>query len=302
LCHREVASLVGYRAEIAEGGVEACSNPAVTAQSRGDLSEATRRLAAAGCVLAQEEAEELAAAAHGDDELLAALVERRTTGEPLAWITGTVVFCGCSVAVGPSVYVPRWQSEPLAERAAELLPPDGRAIDLGTGSGAIACVLLDRRPGASVLGTERDPVAAQCARGNGVTVAAGDLFEGVPASWKGTVDLIVAVLPYVPTAEIAYLPRDVRTFEPTSALDGGDDGLVVVRRAVSEAREWLGERGHVLFEIGGDQPDALIPILETAGFGTVRVMCDADGDPRGVEATAVSRHPDRGGVKPHAAV
>ena len=255
--------------------------------SRGDLSEATRRLAAAGCVFAAEEVEELAAAALGDDEVLAALVERRTTGEPLAWITGTAVFCECSVAVTRGVYVPRWQSEPLAERAAELLPPDGRAIDLGTGSGAIACVLLDRRPGASVLGTERDPVAAQCARRNGVTVVEGDLFEGVPASWKGTVDVIVAVLPYVPTDEIAYLPRDVRAFEPIFALDGGDDGLFVVRRAVSEGREWLRDGGHVLFEIGGSQRDALSPILEMARFGTVRVMSDADGDPRGVEAVAI---------------
>ena len=249
-----------------------------------------------GCLAAEEEAEELAAAARGGDEVLAALVERRTTREPLAWITGTAVFCGCSVAVTPGVFVPRWQSEPLAERAAELLPPDGRAIDLGTGSGAIACVLLDRRPGASVLGTERDPVAAQCARRNGVTVAEGDPFEAVPTSWKGTVDVIVAVLPYVPTDEIAYLPRDVLAFEPISALDGGDDGLVVVRRAVSEVREWLRDGGHVLFEIGGAQPDALIPMLETARFGTLRVMSDADGDPRGVEAVAVSRHLGRGGT------
>lgn len=276
----------------------ACSNLVVPGLSRVDLSEATRRLATAGCIFAKEEVEELAAAALGDAEVLAALVERRTTGEPLAWITGKVVFCGCSVAVAPGVYVPRWQSEPLAERAAELLPPHGRAIDLGTGSGAIACVLRDRRPGAAVLGTEIDLVAAQCARGNGVTVADGDLFEHVPASWKGRVDVIVAVLPYVPTVEIAYLPRDVRTFEPASALDGGDDGLAVLRRAVSGARAWLGDGGHVLFEIGGDQPDALIPILQAAGFGKVGVMSDADGEPRGVEAATASCHPDCDGHGP----
>jgi release factor glutamine methyltransferase len=263
----------------------------VAGPSRSDLSAATRRLAAAGCLAAEEEAEELAAAALGDDEVLAGFVERRMTGEPLAWITGTAVFCGCSVAVTPGVFVPRWQSEPLARRAAELLPPEGRAIDLGTGSGAIARVLLDRRPGATVLGTERNPIAAQCARRNGVTVADGNLFEGVPASWKGTVDVIVAVLPYVPTNEIEYLPRDVRAFEPTIALDGGDDGLVLVRRAVSEARQWLRDGGHVLLEIGGDQPDALIPMLQMARFGSIRVMFDADGDPRGVEAVAISRHP-----------
>jgi release factor glutamine methyltransferase len=252
------------------------------------LADATRRLAAAGFVAPEEEAAELAAAARGDDEMLAGLVERRSTGEPIAWITGTTKFCGLSIVIAPSVFVPRWQSEPLAERAAELLPPDGRAIDLGTGSGAIASVLLDRRPGASVLGTERDPVAARCARSNGVTVVEGDLFHGVPVSWKGTVDVVVAVLPYVPTYELAYLPRDVRAFEPTTALDGGDDGLVVVRRAVSEAREWLRVGAHVLAEVGGDQPDALLPILHAAHFGAIRVIRDADGDPRGVEAEAIT--------------
>lgn len=254
--------------------------------SRCDRSEAARRLAAAGCVAAEAEAEELAASASGDDEMLAALVERRSSGEPLAWITGTTLFCGHSVAVTAGVYVPRWQSEQLARRAAALLPPGGRAIDLGTGSGAIACALLDRRPDASVLGTERDPVAARCARRNGVNVVDGDLFEGVPSSWRGTVDVIVAVLPYVPTDEIVYLPRDVRDFEPIVALDGGEDGLAVVRRAVGHVREWLRDGGRALFELGGDQLDLITPILETARLKTAGVITDTDGDLRGIEAVA----------------
>ena len=256
------------------------------------MTAVARRLSAAGCVAAQEEAEELAAVAAGDGEVLAALVERRTAGEPLAWITGTSVFCGCPVAVTASVYVPRWQSEPLAERAAELLPPEGRAIDLGTGSGAIAVVLGHRRPGADVLGTENDPVAARCARRNGVAVADGDLFEGVPVSWKGTVDVIVAVLPYVPTDEIAFLPRDVRDYEPVAALDGGDDGLGVLRRAVDEGREWLRDGGHILLEIGGEQSEAVIALLESARFARARVIIDPEGDPRGIEAMASTRCPD----------
>ncbi|HWD50769.1 MAG TPA: HemK/PrmC family methyltransferase [Acidimicrobiales bacterium] len=205
----------------------------------------------------------------------------------MAWITGSTNFCGLQIVVAGGVYVPRWQTEPLAERAADLLPPDGRAIDLGTGCGGIASVLLDRRPGASVLGTEDDPVAADCARRNGVAVAEGDLFEGVPASWRGSVDVIVAVLPYVPTGEIEYLPRDVRDFEPLTALDGGVDGLDIVRRAATEARPWLRIGGHLLFEIGGDQAEALTPILEARGFGSIQVTADADGDPRGIEAVAV---------------
>ncbi len=255
--------------------------------STSALSDAVQKLSAAGCIAPGEEVAELAASAEGDDETLAALVERRSTGEPLAWITGSTRFCGLLIAVTAGVYVPRWQTEPLAERAAELLPSDGRAIDLGTGSGAIACVLLNRTPNASVLGTDSDPVAAGCARSNGVAVAEGDLFDGVPPSWKGSVDVIVAVLPYVPTDEIEYLPRDVRDFEPSTALDGGVDGLAIVMRAVTEARPWLRTAGHLLFEIGGDQPEVLATILEAEHFGSIRFLSDADGDPRGVEAVAL---------------
>jgi release factor glutamine methyltransferase len=264
----------------------------VTRILRTDIEEAVLRLTAAGCVAPQEEAEELASAALGDAGLLARLLARRAAGEPLAWVTGTSVFCGCTIAVSPGVYVPRWQSEPLAERAVELLPPTGRAIDLGTGSGAVACVLRDRHPGASVLGTECDPVAALCAQRNGVTVAEGDLFEGVPPAWRRTVDVIVAVLPYVPTRELAYLPRDVRAFEPAVALDGGDGGLAVIRRAVRQAPAWLQTGGHVLLEIGGDQFEVLAAILEAERFVGVREMTDEDGDPRGVVARYTGRHAD----------
>jgi release factor glutamine methyltransferase len=254
--------------------------------SSDDVLEVARRLAAAGCVAPDEEAAHLAHAANGDPVALDALVERRTAGEPLAWLTGTTVFCGSTIAVDPGVYVPRWQSEPLAERAADALPPDGRAIDLCTGSGAIARVLLDRRPNATVLGTEIDPTAARCARRNGIDVAQGDLFAGVPEAWAGTVDVIVGVLPYVPTAEFAFLPHDVRAFEPAMALDGGHDGLVLVRRAVAQAGAWLTPGGRLLLEVGGDQPAALTEELLAAGFHDVAVFDGADGVPRGVDAVA----------------
>ena len=193
------------------------------------MSEAVRRLTAAGCVAPAEEAEELAVAARGDGDTLAALVGRRSTGEPLAWITGRAAFCGRSVLLAAGVYVPRWQSGPLAERAAALLPPAGRAIDLGTGSGAIACLLLDRRPGASVIGTELDPVAARCARQNGVTVAEGDLFEGVPASWEGTVDVVITVT----------LERSVRRLDDVRLSWGHEHVLEVVNETVGSAKQRL---------------------------------------------------------------
>ncbi|HEY3943218.1 MAG TPA: HemK/PrmC family methyltransferase [Acidimicrobiales bacterium] len=261
---------------------------------------AARELEEAGFVDVGEDVAELADAARGDDTILAALVARRKTGEPLAWITGTTRFCGRSIAVCPGVYVPRPQSEPLAKRAAHLLADHclahrggavglahrGRAVDLGTGSGALARVLLDRCPGASVIGTERDPLAAACARRNGVRVAEGDLFDGVPAAWRATVDVVVGVLPYVPTRELAFLPHDVRAFEPEGALDGGPDGLAILRRAVVQSASWLRPGGHLLVEIGGDQPDAVPELLEESGFGALDILYDADGDARGLQAVA----------------
>jgi release factor glutamine methyltransferase len=234
-------------------------------------------------VAAEEEVEELAAADDGASFL--ALVDRRCVGEPLAWVTGVTTFCGLSLFVDQGVYVPRWQSEPLAEQAAHLLPPEGRAIDVGTGSGALARVLAERRPGASILGTELDPVATRCAVRNGVEVVAGDLFEQVPVSWQRQVDVIVGVLPYVPTDQMSFLPRDVQDFEPRDALDGGTDGLHFVGRAIEESPQWLRPGGHLLLEVGGDQPDLLIPRLRSAGFVTITTLMDEENDPRGIAAT-----------------
>ncbi|MGH7610197.1 MAG: N5-glutamine methyltransferase family protein [Candidatus Dormibacteria bacterium] len=249
-------------------------------------SDALARLSRAGCVFPEEELEELADAARGDARRLAPLLRRRVGGEPLAWVTGRVVFCDLALFILPGVFVPRPQSQELAERACRRLPSGGRAVDLGTGCGAIASVLQRRHPAAAVIGTERDLLAANCARANGVVVAEGDLFAAVPGEWRGLVDVITAVLPYVPTAELAYLPRDVREFEPLLALDGGNDGLATIRRAVDELGGWLRPGGRVLFEIGGDQAQGLIPALERAGLRRVRAWRDEDGDLRGVEATA----------------
>src|SRR5207249_7965498 len=122
----------------------------------------------------------LLARAAGNVELLHALLERRLTGEPLAWIIGRVWFCGVEIRVDPGVYVPRWQSEALARRAVERLPATGVAIDLCTGSGAIARTLMTHRPGARVVASELDPRAVACAASNGVEVYRGDLFAPLP--------------------------------------------------------------------------------------------------------------------------
>ncbi len=239
-------------------------------------------LRSAGCIAAEEEADELVAAAGGDEDRLASLVIRRCAGEPLAWLVGAVTFCGVTVLVRPGVYVPRWQSEPLALEAALRLPPDGLAADLCTGAGAIAVVLARRRPGARIVATEIDPTAVACARANGVEVYAGDMAAPLPGSVAGRAHVVTAVVPYVPTDQLRLLPRDVVSYEPRGALDGGEDGTRLLLRAVLESRPLLRPGGSLLLELGGDQPDLLGPALADAGYTDVEVLTDEDGDPRGL--------------------
>ena len=246
-----------------------------------DLTWVTRALEGAGCVAADDEAAELVAAAR-DPDALRRMVDRRRTGEPLPWITGTTQFCGLEVAVDPGVYVPRWQSEPLARRAAGLLPDAGTAVDLCTGSGAVALVLQAAHPGARVIGTELDPVAAACARRNGVVVHGGSLDDPLPTDLAGSVDVLVGVLPYVPDDALHLLPRDVLAFEPRRALDGGAHGLALVSAAVARSPRWVRPGGWLLLELGGDQATAVTDLLEDAGYGSIEVLEDGDGDPRGI--------------------
>jgi release factor glutamine methyltransferase len=242
-------------------------------------------LADAGFVAAAEEADELLARAAGDRELLDALVARRLTGEPLAWITGSVSFCGLEIAVDPGVYVPRWQSEPLALRAAERLPPNGVGIDVCTGAGAIAKTLMARRPGARVVATDLDARAVACARRNGVDAHRGDLLEPLPRTLEGRVDVVVGVVPYVPTPDLPLLQRDTLTFEATLSYNGGEDGTALLRRVVADSPRLLRCGGAVLLELGGEQADALRDDLARLHYVDVGVLRDEDGDVRGIEAT-----------------
>jgi release factor glutamine methyltransferase len=240
-------------------------------------------LARAGCVASDEEASELIDAAEGDGDRLAELIRRRVSGEPTAWIVGHVRFCGLDVNVHPGVYVPRWHTEPLAERAAALLPDGGVAIDVCTGSGAIAVVLQARRPAAHVVGTDTDPGAVACARDNGIETYRCDLTAGVPGALEGKVDVITGVVPYVPSEALHLLARDVLAFEPSEALDGGPRGTRHLIRAAREAVRWLGPGGALLLELGGDQGSELADECQHLGFVDVAVLRDDDGDARAVE-------------------
>jgi release factor glutamine methyltransferase len=251
----------------------------------GGLADLTALLARNGFVAADEEAEELLQRAAGDPALLDALVARRLTGEPLAWITGSVVFCGVELRVDPGVYVPRRQSEELAARAIARMPDGGTAIDLCTGTGALAKVLLGARPGARVVASDVDERAVACAATNGVEAYHGDLFAPLPAELRGAVDVVVGVVPYVPTPELGLLQRDTFTFETTLAYDGGADGTTILRRVLRDAPGFLRPGGALLLELGGEQPDALRDDLTRLGYVDVAVLLDEDGDVRGVEAT-----------------
>ena len=243
------------------------------------------QLAAAGFIAPRAEAAELSARAAGDERLLAALVRRRLTGEPLAWITGSVRFCGLDIRVDPGVYVPRPQSEELARRAAGRLSAHGIAIDVCTGTGAIAKVLGAARHEARVVASDLDERAAACAAANGVEVYRGDLFAPLPHALLGRADVVVGVVPYVPTPEMAFLQRDTLAFESPLSYDGGRDGGEVLRRVLAGAHRFLRRRGALLLELGGDQAEELAGDLAHAGYADLDVLVDDEGDVRGIEAT-----------------
>ena len=252
------------------------------------ISTLTDTLARAGCVAADEEAAELLAVADGDRARLESLVQRRLRGEPLAWVTGQVAFGDLVLAINPGTYVPRWQSLELAARAAARLPEGGRAIDLCTGSGAIAAALRLRDRSARIVGTDTDLGAVACARANGVDARRGDLFDPVPSDFAGATDVVVAVVPYVPTSALQFLPHDARSFEVASHYHGGADGTDVLRRVIEGAPRFLRPGGALLLELGGDQAGLVRPQLDEFGYAEVEVWADEDGDVRGIEATLLS--------------
>jgi release factor glutamine methyltransferase len=251
---------------------------------REERAWVVRALAEGGCIAPEAEAEALFRATSESVGPIEELIARRLRGEPLAWITGSVRFCDVRVRVDPGVFVPRPQTESLARRALSRLPAVGIAVDLCTGSGAVAVVLGSARPRATVVATDVDPVAVACARRNGVRALLGSLDEPLPPSLRERVDVMTAVVPYVPTEELHLLPRDVLANEPRHALDGGPRGTTVLTRAAEAAARWLRPGGSVLLELGGDQAGELATTLADVGLSETRVHRDADGGDRVIEA------------------
>jgi release factor glutamine methyltransferase len=245
-------------------------------------------LAEGGCIAPRAEADALVTASNEGAGSIEELVARRLRGEPLAWITGSVRFCGVRIRVDPGVFVPRPHTQALALTAVSLLPAAGIAVDLCTGTGAVAAVLGSARPRATVVATDVDPLAVACARRNGVRALVGDLDEPLPQSLRGSVDVMTAVVPYVPTEELHLLPRDVLANEPRCALDGGPRGTTVLVRAAEAAVRWLRPGGSVLLELGGHQAGEVATTLADLDLWEIRVHQDGDGQDRFVEATTRS--------------
>ncbi|PWN03382.1 putative protein N(5)-glutamine methyltransferase [Nocardioides silvaticus] len=249
-----------------------------------DLDPLVRRLRAAGCVFAEDEAAVLAATADGPE--LELLVERRVAGEPLEHLVGWADFAGVRVALDPGVFVPRQRTAFLVELAVDRLGAGGVVVDLCCGSGALGLTIAHRHPGVELHAADVDPVAVACARRNlapvGGTVHHGDLDHPLPDRLRGRVDVLVANVPYVPTDAVALMPPESRDHEPRATVDGGADGLDVVRRLAGRAPEWLAPGGHLLVETGTDQAHVAAAAFATAGLAPT-VHQDED---RG--ATAVS--------------
>jgi len=255
------------------------------------------RLRAAGCVFAEEEAELLHEAASGSE--LEELVTRRVGGEPLEYVVGWVDFAGVRVLLDPGVFIPRQRtalmvdlaSDALVSRLASLAPRPAAAVvvDLCCGSGAIGLALAHRHPGIELHAADLDPVAAACARRNlepvGGTVHVGDLEAPLPERLRGRVDVLVANVPYVPSAAIVLMPAESRDHEPRGTVDGGTDGLDVVRRLAGLAPRWLAPGGTVLVETGDDQAEPARAALTGAGL---RATVHHD-DERGATAVTAVR-------------
>jgi release factor glutamine methyltransferase len=220
------------------------------------LSAVVSRLRAAGCVYAEDEARLLLSTAATAADL-AAMVDRRVAGLPLEQVVGWAEFCGLRIAVDPGVFVPRRRTEFLAGQAIARIRPGAVVGDLCCGSGAVGAALAAAVDDLELHAVDIDPAAVACARRNlvarGGRVYEGDLYAPLPAWLHGRVDVLVANAPYVPTGEVRLLPREARLYEPRVALDGGTDGLAVVRRVSAAASGWLAPGGHLLIEISEHQ-------------------------------------------------
>ena len=221
------------------------------------------------------------------DRLFRALVARRSSREPIAYIVGHREFWGLEFDVTPSVLIPRPETELIVEEALASLPRRDAVrhiIDVGTGSGCLAVTLAVEFPAARVTAADTSHDALAVAQRNAerhntlgrMTIVAADLLEGVPAA----ADLIVSNPPYVSARDAATLPPEVGRYEPALALYAGEDGLDVIRRLFTSAPQHLAPGGPLIVEFGFGQDAAVRAIAQRTGWTVVRMRSDLQGIPR----------------------
>lgn len=228
-----------------------------------------------------------------DSVTVAGLVERRAAREPLQHITGVAAFRQLELAVGPGVFVPRPETETVAQFAIDALSstasPQPVGVDLGTGSGAIALAMATEVPHARVYGVEVSPLAFVWTRQNFRAVGAPnatavfvDLADALP-ELDGTVDVVISNPPYIP---LGAIPRDpeVRLFDPEIALYGGEDGLDVVRSVSATARRLLRQGGALVLEHGEVQAAEIAALLRADGWTAIAHHRDLLGRDRATTA------------------
>ena len=235
---------------------------------------------------------------------VARMVARRKAGEPLQYVLGVWGFRRLDLVVDRRVLIPRPETETVVEVALGELaglraPRPGRhplAVDLGTGSGAIALSIALEAPDARVWATDRSVDAVAVARANlagmggrvapRVRLVEGDWFDALPPELRGQVDLIVANPPYIGAGE--DLPAEVAEWEPAGALIAGPTGLEHVGVILAGAPEWLRRPGAIVIEVAPHQADAAVELARAAGFDDVEVRPDLNGRPRALVGRAWS--------------
>ena len=234
--------------------------------------------------------------AHSEEDLLLnqfdryrSLVARRAEGYPLQYLTGHQEFFKLDFEVTPDVLIPRPETEVIVEVGIEILKDEAAPsfADLGTGSGAIAISVLQELPQARATAVDVSAAALAVAKRNAERHGVIDRLRLIESDLFSSIDpqesfaLIVSNPPYVPASDLSHLQREVR-HEPVVALDGGPDGLIVIRRLLRDAPDFLCARGHLVFEIGFNQHEAVKAVIDDAVWKLIELQKDLQGIPRTV--------------------
>jgi release factor glutamine methyltransferase len=253
-------------------------------------------------VFAEDEADLLLTTATRPKEL-ERMVQRRVRGVPLEQILGWAEFGGLRIALEPDVFVPRRRTELLLHQTLMLAPPQPVVVELCCGTAALGLAVASTLQGVELYATDIDPAAVRCASRNlaslpGLAVVLeGDLYDPLPHSLAGRVNLLLANPPYVPSSSVGLMPREARLYEPLLALDGGVDGLDVLRRIAAGARRWLAPNGLLLVEISSSQASATIAALGRYGLAGRIVTSDELDATVAIGAAEAHGHLAQGGAE-----